>query len=122
MPKQGKQSSCCKPVTNPGLTSVAAGDLAARFKALSDPARLRLLSLIASNREMCVCNLTEPLGLSQPTVSHHLKVLAEAGLLAREKRGRWAYFTVISDELAHLAHALLPDEPQVQLDAEPSLG
>ncbi len=111
MPEDGKNMSCCAPLVEPGLTAAAAGNLAARFKALSDPTRLRLLSLIASNTEMCVCDLTGPLGLSQPTVSHHLKVLAAAGFVTREKRGRWAHFTVDNDELAGFADALLPEGP-----------
>jgi ArsR family transcriptional regulator len=98
---------CCTPITEPGLTQSAAETLATRLKALSDPARLRLVSLIASNGEMCVCDLTEPLGLTQPTVSHHLKVLATAGLVHREQRGKWAYFSVDDSELRHVAHLLL---------------
>lgn len=66
-------------------------DVASRFKALSDPARVRLLSLIAESGEICGCDLEDPLGLSQPTVSHHLKVLAEAGLIHKERRGKWVY-------------------------------
>ncbi len=109
MTAKTSSSGCCTPITDAGLTEVAAGDMARRFKALGDPARLRLLSLIASNEEMCVCDLTEPLGLSQPTVSHHLKVLASAGLVQREQRGKWAYFSVDDTELDHLAHTLVAD-------------
>ncbi len=71
--------------------------LARSLKALADPARLRLLSIVASHAdaEACVCDLTEPLGLSQPTVSHHLKVLVDAGYLHREKRGTWAYYSLV---------------------------
>ncbi len=98
---------CCAPITAPGLTKDEAETMAIRLKALSDPARLRLISLIASNGEMCVCDLTEPLGLSQPTVSHHLKVLSNAGLVHREKRGKWAYFSVNDSELSHVAHSLV---------------
>ena len=103
------RSSCCMPITEAALTKRAAEDMASRFKALGDPARLRLVSLIASNGEMCVCDLTQPLGLSQQTVSHHLKVLASAGLILREKRGRWSFFTVATSELGHLAHGLLAE-------------
>ncbi|MCP3995793.1 MAG: helix-turn-helix transcriptional regulator [bacterium] len=117
MPEDGNDSSCCTPIVELDVSAVAAGDLAARFKALGDPTRLRLLGLIASNIEMCVCDLTEPLGLTQPTVSHHLKILASAGLVRREKRGRWAYFTVDNDELADLARALLPEGPFARQDA-----
>src|SRR6266508_3016436 len=82
--------------------------LAGVLKALADPARLRLLSLIQSapEGEACVCNLTAPLGLSQPTVSHHLKVLADAGLLQRDQRGRWAYYRVVPERLELLRGAL----------------
>ena len=98
--------ACCAPITSAGITESGAEDLAIRLKALSDPARIRLVSLIAANGEMCGCDLTGPLGLSQPTVSHHLKILANAGLLHREKRGKWAYFRVDDDALGHLTHAL----------------
>jgi ArsR family transcriptional regulator len=78
------------------------------LKAIADPARLRLLSMIAAHAsgEACVCDLTEPLGLTQPTVSHHLKVLVEAGLLTRDKRGVWAYFTLVPAALDSLADVL----------------
>jgi ArsR family transcriptional regulator len=83
------------------------------LKALADPARLRLLSIIAAHDggEACVCDLTEPVGLTQPTVSHHLKVLTEAGFVTREKRGVWAYYTLVPDAVraltAHLGAHLL---------------
>ncbi|MCL2453859.1 MAG: metalloregulator ArsR/SmtB family transcription factor [Micrococcales bacterium] len=79
-----------------GLAAETASDIARTFKALADPARVRLLSIIASapDGEACICDLTEPVGLSQPTVSHHMRLLAEAGLVTREQRGRWAYFAV----------------------------
>jgi ArsR family transcriptional regulator len=82
--------------------------LASGFKALADPGRLRLLSFIASQPEgeACVCQVTEPTGLSQPTVSHHLKVLHDAGLLEREKRGAWVYYRVKAAELEALRAAL----------------
>src|SRR5579862_6556830 len=84
------------------------GPLGAALKALADPARLRLLSLIQAQpgREACVCHLTEPLGLSQPTVSHHLKVLLGAGLVEREQRGSWAFFRVCEEPLAALRSLL----------------
>jgi ArsR family transcriptional regulator len=90
------------------LTAAAATDLARTLKAIADPARLRLLSMIAAHEggEACVCDLTEPLGLSQPTVSHHLRVLVDAGLLSRDKRGVWAYFTLVPDALDSLAEVL----------------
>lgn len=101
---------CCRPVLEHALPESDAGRLAAAFKVLGDPARLRLLSLIGSrdNGEACGCELIEPLGLSQPTVSHHLKVLHEAGLLEREKRGTWVYYRVAPGALAALADALRP--------------
>ena len=87
--------------------------LATAFKAIADPARLRLLSFIAAQpeAEACVCYLTAPLGLSQPTVSHHLKVLYDAGLLERERRGTWIYYRIVAERLAMLRDALaLPGE------------
>ena len=98
--------ACCAPVLEGGLSADAAADLAAAFKVLADPARLRLLSMIASSDEACACDLVEPLGKSQPTVSHHLAVLTEAGLLQRDKRGKWAYYRVVPERLAVLRDAL----------------
>jgi ArsR family transcriptional regulator len=99
---------CCPPRVRPALSAEDAARLAGLLKAVADPTRLRLLSLIAAhaNGEACVCNLTEPVGLSQPTVSHHLKILVEAGLLDREKRGVWAYYRVVPDRLQALGQAL----------------
>lgn len=86
--------SCCGPITDGVLDTAAAERLAGVLKALAEPTRLRLVSLIASRNgdEACVCELTGPVGLSQPTVSHHLKKLVDAGLLLREQRGKWAYY------------------------------
>jgi len=100
--------ACCAPVLSSALSESAADDLAAAFKVLADPARLRLLSMIASadREEACACDLVEPLGKSQPTVSHHLSVLTDAGLLTREKRGRWAWYRVVPERLAVLRDAL----------------
>lgn len=99
---------CCAPITGATLTVDEAADLAAVLKAVADPARLRLLSLIqaADGGEACVCDLTDPVSLSQPTVSHHLKVLYDAGLVSREKRGAWAYYRAVPARLAELATAL----------------
>ena len=97
-------AACCR--TGPdGLGAQEAAGVAKTFKALSDPARVRLLSIIASlpDGESCICDLTEPVGLSQPTVSHHMKLLTEAGLVTREQRGKWAYFTVAPGARALLA-------------------
>lgn len=99
--------ACC-PVLEAPLSDEEADRTARQFKALADPARVKLLSLIASSPdgELCVCNLTGPLGLSQPTVSHHLKVLTDAGFLERERRQSWAYFRVRRDTLDAVSRAL----------------
>jgi ArsR family transcriptional regulator len=101
---------CCPPVLRAPLGAGEADEMAAALRVLADPARLRLVSLLASSpgREQCVCNLTGPLGLSQPTVSHHLKVLASAGLVEREQRGKWAYFRLVPERLAVMQRALTP--------------
>jgi ArsR family transcriptional regulator len=90
------------------LESAEAETLARALKVLADPARLRLLSLIQSQpeHEACVCHLTEPLALSQPTVSHHLRVLLDAGLVEREQRGSWAFFRVVPEQLRSLRELL----------------
>jgi ArsR family transcriptional regulator len=99
-------SGCCAPVTAAPLSAGEAASLAAVFAALGDPTRLRLLSLVAANGEVCSCDLEEPLGRSQPTVSHHTRILAEAGLLEGEKRGRWTWWRVVPDQLAAVRAAL----------------
>lgn len=98
---------CCPPLHD-SLDEDAAGDLAAVLKALADPARLRLLSIIgaAEGGWACACDLHQPLGRSQPTVSHHLSTLVRAGLLEREQRGKWAWFRVRPDRLADIRSAL----------------
>ncbi len=90
-------AACCSPMTGVSMSVPDAVALATTLKALADPVRLRLLSIIAAHEggEACVCDLTEPVGLSQPTVSHHLKVLVDAGLLTRDKRGVWAYYALV---------------------------
>ena len=100
--------ACCAPLVRQPLSAEEAADLSRVLKALADPARLRLLSLVAAHEggEACVCDLTEPLGLSQPTVSHHLKVLVDAGLLSRDKRGVWAYYALVPGALDALAGVL----------------
>ena len=100
--------ACCEPLLAGALTEDEAEELAAAFKVLADPARLRLLSLVAAapTGEACACDLTEPLGRTQPTVSHHLSVLVDAGLLTREKRGKWAWFRPVPERLAVLRDAL----------------
>ena len=99
---------CCEPLTAAALTEAQAVELAGAFKALADPARLRLFSMVASipDGEACACDLVEPLGRSQPTVSHHLSVLVDAGLLSREQRGKWAYFAAVPGRLAMLRAVL----------------
>jgi ArsR family transcriptional regulator len=97
-------TSCCPPILQGALDADDAERLASALKVIADPTRLRLLSLIQAqpDNEACVCNLTEPLGLTQPTVSHHLKVLREAGLVEREQRGNWAYYRIIGNQLEQL--------------------
>ena len=105
---------CCAPLLRRRLGRDDADALATAFKAIADPGRLRLLSFIAGQpgAEACVCHLVEPLGLSQPTVSHHLKVLTEAGLLERERRGTWMFYRLVPDRIEALRQALaLPKRP-----------
>jgi ArsR family transcriptional regulator len=97
---------CCPPLTVSPLSAADAGELASILGALADPVRLRLLSLVAAQGELCSCNLEEPLGKSQPTVSHHTKVLAEAGLITGERRGKWTWWTVVPERLALLRRLL----------------
>jgi ArsR family transcriptional regulator len=98
----------CEPLSGAPLSADASERLAAALKAVADPARLRILSLLQAqpDGEACVCHLTGPLGLTQPTVSHHLRILAEAGLIGREQRGTWAHYRVEPDRLAALARLL----------------
>ena len=101
-------AASCAPLLQKPLDPEDAERLAVALKAIADPSRLRLLSLIQAQpgHEACVCNLTEPLGLGQPTVSHHLKVLLQAGLVERQQRGNWAYFRVCEEPLAALRKLL----------------
>ncbi|KQM84601.1 ArsR family transcriptional regulator [Agromyces sp. Leaf222] len=101
--------ACCAPLVREPLGADEAEQLARSIKALADPTRLRLLSIVAASegREACVCDLTAPVGLSQPTVSHHLKILTEAGFLTRSKRGTWAYFSLVPESLDRVARVLL---------------
>jgi ArsR family transcriptional regulator len=101
---------CCSPLIGGRLDSGAAEQLAHIFKALADPTRVRLLSMIAAaeGAEACVCDLTGQLALSQPTVSHHMKQLVDAGLVTREQRGKWAYYRVEDNALKGVAKALTP--------------
>ena len=97
---------CCAPLLREPLGRDEAVELARMFAALSDPVRLRLLSIVAAGGEVCSCDLEDPLGKSQPTISHHTKALAEAGLLTGEKRGRWMMWRVVPERLAALRSAL----------------
>ena len=101
---------CCPQMLRAPLDASEAEEMASALKVIADPARLRLVSLLATSesQEECVCDLTEPLGLSQPTVSHHLKILADAGLVQREQRGRWAFFRLVPERLAIVRQALTP--------------
>ncbi len=107
--------NCCTTTLSAPLTPEAATGLAAAFKALGDPVRLRLLSLIAAHGgdEVCVCELTPAFELSQPTISHHLKVLREAGLIDCQRRGTWVHYWVIPEALQRLSDILTPRVPLV---------
>ncbi len=107
--KKPSTTSCCSVLVEP-LGHERAEDLTLAFKALSDPTRLRVLSLIASQPtgEVCACELVAPIGKSQPTVSHHLKVLYEAGLVTKEKRGSWIWYRAVPERLEQLREALAP--------------
>jgi ArsR family transcriptional regulator len=101
---------CCAPLSASPLSVDDAAELSMRLKALADPARLRLVSLLLASKtgELCTCDVTEPLGLSQPTVSHHFKKLALAGLVTGERRGTWTYYRVVPEALAGLAAVISP--------------
>jgi len=99
---------CCTPLLTVPLPRSDANELAARFKALADPVRLRLLSLIADRGEVCACDLVVPLEISQPTVSHHLRTLFEADLVERERRGRWIHYRLVHSTVDALREALSP--------------
>jgi ArsR family transcriptional regulator len=106
------QVQCCSPLTREPLTPGQAVELATVFKALGDPVRLRLASLIASHSggEACVCDLTDAFDLSGPTISHHLKVLREAGLITGQRRGTWVYYRIQPDALRRLSAVLVLDD------------
>jgi ArsR family transcriptional regulator len=121
---EGPNEPCCTPLVREPLTADWAGDLARMFKALGDPVRLQLLSRVASHAggEACVCDLSVGLDLTQPTISHHLKVLRETGLLQCERRGTWVYYWVVPSALAQLSAVLGPPDLNAdQLDG-PQLG
>jgi ArsR family transcriptional regulator len=103
-----RKPGCCRSVLDSPLAISEAEDVAHVFAALGDPVRLRLLSLIADAGEICACDLLEPLGKAQPTVSHHTKALADAGLITGEKRGRWVWWSIVPERVAALRDALAP--------------
>jgi ArsR family transcriptional regulator len=109
--------ACCSPLAREPLSEPQAVELAKVFKAISDPIRLRLLSLIASHEggEACVCDLTDAFDVTGPTISHHLKVLRESGLIDGERRGTWVYYRVHPEVLARLSAVLLPADPATAL-------
>ena len=109
-PAASSDAVCCSPLTREPLGEADAADLAQVFKALADPVRLRLFSLIASfdGGQACVCDLTGPFDVSQPTISHHLRVLRQAGLVDCERRGTWVYYWVLPDALSRLSDLLAP--------------
>lgn len=102
--------ACCAPLLREPITPSQAAELARLLKALADPTRLQLVSMVAAweDGEACVCDLTEPLGLTQPTISHHLKMLVDAGIFTRDKRGVWAYYALVPDALSALSAVLIP--------------
>lgn len=100
-------STCCTSVLAAPLSEREAAELASLFAALADPVRLRLLSLVAAHEEICSCDLEAPLGRSQPTISHHTKALADAGLIAGEKRGRWMWWRIVPERVALVRDALV---------------
>ena len=105
---QPDAAGCCTPLTSEAMDAERADGLAKKLKALADPTRLRLVSIVAASEdtEACVCDLIEPVGLSQPTVSHHLKILMDAGFLTRSKRGTWAYYKLVPGALGELSQLL----------------
>jgi ArsR family transcriptional regulator len=104
VPKEPEAVECCVPLDSSTMSDEEAVGTADLFKALADPARVRIVNLLATSGEaVCACNLNEPLGLAQPTVSHHLKKLVDAGLVEREQRGKWAYFSLKREAVEKLA-------------------
>lgn len=103
---------CCSPGASP-LGTEERAELAARFKALADPSRVAILSMLSAEEEVCVCVFTDALDLSQPTISHHLRILREAGLVEATRRGTWAFYRLVPDALEALRSALAPEPAAV---------
>ncbi|MBV9092902.1 MAG: helix-turn-helix transcriptional regulator [Streptosporangiaceae bacterium] len=120
-PAPARADDCCAPLLGEPLTAGQAARLSRTLKAVADPTRLRLVSIVAAHEggEACVCDLTALLGLTQPTISHHLKILVDAGILTRDKRGVWAYYAVRPAALRELAAALDGAAPQGVRQGEP---
>lgn len=110
--------ACCTPLVREPLSADEADALARTVKALADPTRLRLLSIVAASAgaEACVCDLTEPVGLSQPTVSHHLKILTDAGFLTRSRRGTWAYYALVPRALDRVSQLLTGTDAPAEVE------
>jgi ArsR family transcriptional regulator len=115
-------AACCSPIVREPLSADQAEQVSTLLKALADPVRLRLMSIVMSHEdgEACVCDLNDAFELSQPTISHHLKVLHEAGLLDRDKRGVWVYYTARADALASIANLLNPGKIKARPAKEPA--
>jgi DNA-binding transcriptional ArsR family regulator len=115
-------AGCCEPIAAPSLSDAGVDNLAGALAALADPVRLRIVNCIARqpNGECCGCDLTEPLARSQPTISHHLKVLTEAGLVRGEKRGRWVWYSLVPERFAAVRAALDVSLPDPALASAPT--
>jgi ArsR family transcriptional regulator len=107
-PTNHQQTTCCTPTTAVAPNPTESRNLAYKMKALSDPTRLQLLQLVAAHPggRACICDLTEPLGVTQPTISHHMKILTESGFVTREQQGKWAYYTMRPQALDDLGQQL----------------
>jgi ArsR family transcriptional regulator len=119
LPVVAQESLCCSPLMREPLTEAQSVELSRVFKAIADPVRLRLLSLIASHAggEACVCDLTDAFELTGPTISHHLKVLREAGVIDGERRGTWIYYRVLPQTLQTLSAVLMASAEPVEMTA-----
>lgn len=118
-PPSDEAEPCCSPATGELMSQADAVRLATSLKAIADPTRLRLLSLVAAQTdgEACVCEMTAPVGLTQGTVSHHLKILVDSGLLTRDQRGKWAYYALVPGSLGVLAQLVQTLAPHLAAGA-----